>query len=142
MPDLKIDQQSFQEALLDWYDHHARVLPWRALRGQPPNSYYVLLSEIMLQQTTVATVKGFFHRFIEKWPQLADMANANLEEMLVAWQGLGYYSRARHLRKTVQQIHQQGIFPDTVQELKKLPGIGDYGCCHSSDCLSPAGHSC
>jgi A/G-specific adenine glycosylase len=80
----------------------------------------------MLQQTTVATVKGYFHRLIEKWPQLADMAKASLDEVLVVWQGLGYYSRARNLHKTVQQLDQQGFFPQTVQELKQLPGVGEY----------------
>lgn len=123
---MSIDSSAFQHALLDWYDQNARALPWRAKPGQLPNPYYVLLSEVMLQQTTVATVKGYFQRFIEKWPRLEDLAKASLDDLLVLWQGLGYYSRARNLYKTIQQLNQQGIFPQTVEGLKQLSGIGDY----------------
>jgi len=112
--------------MLRWYDQHARTLPWRALKGQQQNPYYVLLSEVMLQQTTVATVKAYFERFIDQWPTLNAMAQASLDEILVAWQGLGYYSRARNLHKALRQLSEQQSFPQAPDDLKKLSGVGDY----------------
>ncbi len=111
----------FSEKLLIWYDKASRTLPWRK---SPPNPYYTWLSEIMLQQTTVATVIPYFHDFLKKWPTLKDLAGASLDDILVAWQGLGYYSRARNLHKCAQELAK--AFPSTKEELLKLPGIGPY----------------
>ena len=117
-------------ALLDWYDRHARDLPWRAPPGSNarPDPYRVWLSEIMLQQTTVAAVTGYYARFIARWPTVGDLAAAPLEEVLHAWQGLGYYARARNLHRCAVAVVQThgGAFPDTVEGLRALPGIGAY----------------
>ena len=119
---------SASDALLDWYDQHARRLPWRALPGCQPDAYRVWLSEIMLQQTTVATVKGYFEAFLMRWPTVADLAAASLDDVLHGWQGLGYYARARNLHKCAQMVagEHQGQFPDTEAALRALPGIGPY----------------
>ncbi len=117
-----------EQQLLDWYDKNHRVLPWRANPGQKPNPYHVYLSEIMLQQTTVPTVVDYFHRFTEKWPTINDLSKASLDDILILWQGLGYYSRARNLYKCVQQIIEShnSIIPKDPNTLIKLSGIGDY----------------
>lgn len=112
--------------VLKWYDNHQRKLPWRAEKGQVPNPYYVYLSEIMLQQTTVATVKDYFERFITKWPTLEALAEASLDEVLVQWQGLGYYSRARNLYAAVKILAKHSRISPDPKALKELPGIGDY----------------
>ena len=114
--------------LLDWYDAHRRALPWRALPGGVPDPYCVWLSEIMLQQTTVATVGDYFRRFLARWPRLEDLAEAELDEVLHAWQGLGYYARARNLHRCAQVLVAEhgGRFPDTEAALRTLPGIGQY----------------
>lgn len=112
--------------ILNWYDIHQRTLPWRAKTGESPNPYYVYLSEIMLQQTTVATVKDYFLRFIQKWPTLQALASASLDEILVEWQGLGYYSRARNLHAAVGILSNFPEIPSVPEKLKQLPGIGDY----------------
>jgi A/G-specific adenine glycosylase len=115
-------------ALLAWYDRHRRDLPWRALSGTRPDPYRVWLSEIMLQQTTVVTVAPYFDRFVTRWPSVSALAAALLDEVLHQWQGLGYYARARNLHacaKTVVAKH-GGQFPDDVEGLRALPGIGDY----------------
>ena len=115
-------------ALLAWYDCHARVLPWRARRGERTAPYRVWLSEIMLQQTTVKAVAPYYVRFLTQWPDVAALAAASLDDVLRAWAGLGYYARARNLHacaKTVADRH-GGVFPDTVDDLRALPGIGDY----------------
>ena len=115
------------DLLLDWYDRHARALPWRAAPGDPPpDPYRVWLSEVMLQQTTVAAVKPYFAKFTEKWPDVAALAAAPEEEVMAAWAGLGYYSRARNLVKCAWQLADIGQFPDTETELRALPGLGDY----------------
>ena len=116
------------EALLAWYDRHARALPWRALPGQPADPYLVWLSEIMLQQTTVAAAAPYFASFRSRWPGVADLAAAPLDEVLTAWAGLGYYARARNLHRCAQVVTQDlsGRFPDSEAELLKLPGIGPY----------------
>jgi A/G-specific adenine glycosylase len=114
--------------LLRWYDHHARSLPWRAKPGERPDAYRVWLSEIMLQQTTVASVKGYFERFLARFPTVTSLAAAPLEEVMRLWAGLGYYSRARNLHacaKVVMEDH-GGRFPDTEAGLLTLPGIGPY----------------
>ncbi len=116
------------DALLAWYDRHRRHLPWRAAPGTRPDPYKVWLSEIMLQQTTVAAAGSYFLRFIEKWPRIVDLAAAPLDEVLKAWAGLGYYARARNLHKCANVIASRyaGEFPRDFAELKALPGIGDY----------------
>ena len=114
--------------LLAWYDRHRRDLPWRARPGTRPDPYRVWLSEIMLQQTTVAAAKGYFARFIARWPTLEALAQAELDEVLHAWQGLGYYARARNLHKCARVLvgEHGGRFPDSEQGLRALPGIGAY----------------
>ena len=116
------------ETLLAWYDRHRRALPWRALPGERMNPYRVWLSEIMLQQTTVAAVKPYFESFLARWPQIEDLAAAELDEVLHAWAGLGYYARARNLHKCAKIVAQDygGRFPDTEYGLAELPGIGPY----------------
>ena len=111
----------FSKKLLAWYDKEKRDLPWR---NKTPNPYHTWLSEIMLQQTTVATVIPYYNEFLEKWPSVQDLAAASLDEVLVQWQGLGYYSRARNLYKCAQALTQ--TFPNKEEELLKLPGIGPY----------------
>src|SRR5690242_13982600 len=114
--------------LLAWYDRHRRDLPWRAKRGARSDPYRVWLSEIMLQQTTVATVGPHFQRFLARWPDLAALAAASLDDVLHAWQGLGYYARARHLHACARRVMEGhgGRFPASEGELRQLPGIGDY----------------
>ena len=116
------------EALLDWYDRHRRRLPWRAPPDTPPDPYRVWLSEIMLQQTTVPVVAGYFQRFLERWPTLEALAQAELDEILHAWQGLGYYARARNLHACAQRLlaDHGGRFPTEEKALRALPGIGRY----------------
>ncbi len=111
----------FSEKLLSWYDHAQRKLPWRS---KVKNPYHTWLSEIMLQQTTVATVIPYFNKFLEKWPTVQDLATSSLDEVLVTWQGLGYYSRARNLHKCATELAR--AFPSTEEDLLKLPGIGPY----------------
>lgn len=121
-------------SLLGWYDANARVLPWRAppdaaSKGlPPPDAYGVWLSEIMLQQTTVAAVIPYYERFLARWPTVASLAAAPLEDVLHAWAGLGYYARARNLHACAQAVVRDhgGRFPATEAELLKLPGIGPY----------------
>lgn len=113
--------------LLEWYDRHARSLPWRAPPGSAPaDPYRVWLSEIMLQQTTVAHAAPYFVRFTERWPTVAALAAADEAEVMSAWAGLGYYSRARNLIACARRVTERGGFPETEAELRRLPGIGDY----------------
>ncbi len=113
--------------LLVWYDRHRRALPWRARPGEVPDPYRVWLSEIMLQQTTVTAVKPYFARFLERFPDVAALAAAPEEAVMSAWAGLGYYSRARNLHACARAVVAEGgVFPDTVEGLRKLPGIGAY----------------
>ncbi|HHB82993.1 MAG TPA: A/G-specific adenine glycosylase [Devosia sp.] len=120
-------------ALLHWYDKNARDLPWRvrpadAVCGTLADPYRVWLSEIMLQQTTVATVKDYYMRFLSRWPHVHDLAGAPLEEILKAWAGLGYYARATNLHACARIVSEQfaGEFPTDAARLQKLPGIGPY----------------
>jgi len=115
-------------ALLAWYDRHRRVLPWRALVGATTDPYRVWLSEIMLQQTTVATVGPYFARFLERWPDVEALAAAPLDRVLQQWAGLGYYARARNLHKCAVVVARDhgGVFPDSEGALLELPGIGAY----------------
>lgn len=114
--------------LLAWYDRHRRDLPWRAPPGQRMEPYRVWLSEIMLQQTTVAAVIPYFRYFLDRWPDVESLAAAALDEVLHAWQGLGYYARARNLHRCAEVVAREygGQFPDTEDNLRKLPGIGAY----------------
>ncbi|WP_284178367.1 A/G-specific adenine glycosylase [Rhabdaerophilum sp. SD176] len=115
-------------ALLDWYDRHRRVLPWRALPGQRPDPYHVWLSEIMLQQTTVETVKPYFAKFLALWPDIRALAAADDQAVLSAWAGLGYYARARNLIACARAVAARpgAAFPETEEGLRALPGIGAY----------------
>lgn len=119
--------------LLDWYDRHHRILPWRTTpseqaRGMRPDPYRVWLSEIMLQQTTVEAVKSYFTAFVARWPTIEAMASASEDDILRAWAGLGYYSRARNLKKCADlvAVKHGGKFSNNAAQLKELPGIGDY----------------
>src|SRR5262245_25311348 len=116
------------EALLAWYDCHRRDLPWRAPPGKRAEPYKVWLSEIMLQQTTVAAAKPFFEAFLSRWPSVAHLSRASGGEVMRQWAGLGYYSRARHLHASAKIVAQKfgGKFPETEAALLDLPGIGPY----------------
>ncbi len=120
----------FAERLLGWYDRSARALPWRIApnSGGEPDPYRIWLSEVMLQQTTVAAVAGYFARFTERWPTVADLAAADDADVMAAWAGLGYYARARNLLACARVVAAEhgGRFPDSEAELRSLPGIGDY----------------
>jgi A/G-specific adenine glycosylase len=118
-------QTVLSDKLLVWYDAHARALPWRMAS---PNPYKTWLSEIMLQQTTVAAVKDYFLKFIGLWPTVHDLAAAQTEDVMKAWAGLGYYARARNLHACSKIVSGElgGVFPSSVVELAKLPGIGPY----------------
>ncbi|WP_029005003.1 A/G-specific adenine glycosylase [Azorhizobium doebereinerae] len=115
-------------ALLAWYDRHRRRLPWRAEAGRRADPYHVFLSEIMLQQTTVKAVGPYFGQFLQRWPEVADLAAAPLEEVLSAWAGLGYYARARNLHACAKAVvaRHGGRFPADEEALLELPGIGPY----------------
>ncbi|MEO0746900.1 MAG: A/G-specific adenine glycosylase [Pseudomonadota bacterium] len=119
--------------LLEWYDRHARDLPWRVAptrlaQGERPDPYRVWLSEIMLQQTTVAAVKSYYERFTSLWPSVMDLANAEDADVMGEWAGLGYYARARNLLKCARVVafEHHGVFPTTRDGLQELPGIGPY----------------
>jgi A/G-specific adenine glycosylase len=121
------------ERLLAWYDRHHRELPWRisptaAKAGVRPDPYRIWLSEVMLQQTTVQAVKPYFAKFLERWPKVTDLAAAPSDDVMAAWAGLGYYARARNLKKCAEAVAADhgGVFPDTEDGLRALPGIGDY----------------
>jgi A/G-specific adenine glycosylase len=119
---------SAAEELLAWYDRYARRLPWRAVAPQRPDPYAVWLSEVMLQQTTVAAVGPYFQAFLQRWPTVRDLAAAPLDDVLSAWAGLGYYARARNLHRCARAVVDEhgGAFPDTEEALRTLPGIGAY----------------
>jgi A/G-specific adenine glycosylase len=114
--------------LLDWYDRHRRRLPWRPPAGERADPYRVWLSEIMLQQTGVKTVGPYFLKFVERWPDVGALGRASQDDVLRMWAGLGYYSRARNLHACAVAVLRDhgGVFPDTEQGLRTLPGIGPY----------------
>jgi A/G-specific adenine glycosylase len=114
--------------LLAWYDRHRRVLPWRPPAGHRPDPYAVWLSEIMLQQTGVKTVGPYFAKFLARWPDVAALGRASLDDVLRMWAGLGYYSRARNLHACAVAVLRDhgGVFPDSEEGLRALPGIGPY----------------
>ncbi|HYB11753.1 MAG TPA: A/G-specific adenine glycosylase [Alphaproteobacteria bacterium] len=117
-----------RRALLTWYDRHRRTLPWRVAAGERPDPYRVWLSEIMLQQTTVKTVAPYFVDFLARWPTVEALAAASLDDVLHAWQGLGYYARARNLHRCAQAVSHDrgGKFPESEEALRALPGVGSY----------------
>lgn len=120
--------RSLRKHLLAWFAEHRRDLPWRAAEGEGGNAYHVFLSEIMLQQTQVATVIAYFHRFIEAFPTVESLAAAEEQRVLRLWQGLGYYRRARNLHAAAKAIvaEHEGVVPRDVVTLLTLPGIGRY----------------
>jgi A/G-specific adenine glycosylase len=121
-------QTTVAATLLDWYDIHARRLPWRAMPGELSDPYAVWLSEIMLQQTTVAAVGSYYRDFLSRWPNVEALAAAPIDDVMKRWAGLGYYSRARILHACAEVVVRDhgGRFPDTEEGLRKLPGIGPY----------------
>jgi A/G-specific adenine glycosylase len=123
-----LDMTVESKAILAWYDKNRRTLPWRAALGSVGDPYHVWLSEIMLQQTTVATVGAYFTRFIQTWPTVQDLAAAALDDVLSAWAGLGYYARARNLHACAKEVTARfgGQFPASEAHLLSLPGIGPY----------------
>jgi A/G-specific adenine glycosylase len=125
--------EALSNSLLNWYDVHARDLPWRVApadrkAGKDPDPYRVWLSEVMLQQTTVASVKAYFERFTLRWPTVHDLAVAKDADVMAEWAGLGYYARARNLLKCARAVvtTHDGLFPDRYDDLLDLPGIGPY----------------
>ena len=116
------EMERFRAQLLTWFDRHRRDLPWR--RTSDP--YAILISEIMLQQTRVATVLPYYERFLTRFPDFQALADASESDLLAHWAGLGYYHRARNLQKAARLICDAGGFPSTIEDLRSLPGIGDY----------------
>ena len=123
-----LSSQAFAAPLLAWYDEHGRTLPWRKKWPELADPYDVFLSELMLQQTVVATVIPYFQRFKELWPSIDDLASCGEEALLKEWAGLGYYARARNLRKAALavSVDYEGNFPQDETSLLALPGIGPY----------------
>jgi len=129
--DEKLHFADFAGELLDWYAHAARELPWRVgpterAEGVKPDPYRVWMAEIMLQQTTVPHATRYFYAFTQRWPRVEDLAAADDADVMGAWAGLGYYARARNLLKCARQVAAAGSWPDTVEGLRALPGIGPY----------------
>ena len=124
----KRDVADLAAELLAWYDRHRRVLPWRAPKGRRADPYRVWLSEIMLQQTTVQAVAGYYRKFLERWPDVRALAAAKQDDVLAAWAGLGYYARARNLHAAARIVATEmgGKFPATAEGLRALPGVGGY----------------
>lgn len=128
---MRDDSIAIAPLLLEWYDNHARDLPWRIgpaarIAGMQPDPYRVWLSEIMLQQTTVAAVKGYFQRFTDRWPDIGALAAAEDADVMAEWAGLGYYARARNLLACARAVVARGGFPRDYAGLIALPGIGPY----------------
>jgi len=128
-----VSPHPLRTALLDWYDANARDLPWRVrpqarAAGTRPDPYRVWLSEVMLQQTTVPHATPYFLKFTTRWPTVADLAAAEDGEVMAAWAGLGYYARARNLLACARAVARDhgGVFPDTEEGLRALPGLGAY----------------
>ena len=113
-------KQDITTQLMEWYGEHARSLPWRAKMGskEQADPYHVWISEIMLQQTRVEAVRGYYQRFLERLPRVADLAQISEGELMKLWQGLGYYNRARNLQKAAQVIMEEygGVFPQKYEE--------------------------
>ena len=120
--------QNISKKILHWYDNNRRELPWRKYISKKQTQYFTLVSEFMLQQTQVKTVIPYFNNFINKISNLKKLANVSEERLMKCWEGLGYYSRARNLKQTAKKIISEfnSNLPSTIEELKTLPGIGDY----------------
>ncbi len=114
--------ERFRGELLDWFRRHRRDLPWR----RTPDPYAIWISEIMLQQTRVATVLPYYERFLQRFPDFESLADAPESDLLAHWAGLGYYYRARNLQKAARLMRERGRFPATFEEIRELPGVGDY----------------
>jgi len=123
-PELRTDRTGFRQQLLRWFRRHGRHLPWRKTR----DAYAILVSEFMLQQTQVATVIPYYDKWLRRFPDFSSLARASQNDVLHAWQGLGYYNRARNLRATAKivQARHGGIFPRDIVTIRKLPGVGRY----------------
>ena len=119
---------NLSKKILSWYDNNKRTLPWRINQKSRKNQYYRILSEYMLQQTQVKTVIPFFNNFVKKIPNLKTLSKSNEKKVLKLWEGLGYYNRAKNLHKTSKILIKKynGQIPESFEEIKKLPGIGDY----------------
>lgn len=123
---MNIKEEHWSSLLLDWFDSHGRELPWRD--ESPRDPYKVWVSEIMLQQTKVETVRPYYDSWMERFPNIKSLAAASQDDVLRQWQGLGYYSRARNLHQAVQEVQAKygGRVPDTKKEVRALKGVGDY----------------
>ena len=117
-----VTTMSFTTTILQWYQKNGRMLPWRQTR----DPYAIWLSEIILQQTRIEQGQPYWQRFIERWPTVDHLAQASEDEVLRLWQGLGYYSRARHLLQAARQVVAMGGFPKDMKALRSLKGVGDY----------------
>ena len=123
-----MNTHNIPKKILYWYDNNKRALPWRKKTSQKQKEYFTLISEFMLQQTQVVTVVPFFKRFIKNLPSLRKLANVEEKKLIKLWEGLGYYSRARNLKKAARLIIDDfdGKIPKDYDKLKSLPGVGDY----------------
>ena len=123
-----MNDKNISKKILYWYDNNKRFLPWRKKISNKQREYFTLVSEFMLQQTQVKTVIPYFNNFIKKIPNLKSLSKVKNETLMRSWEGLGYYSRARNLKKTAIKILKEynGSLPSNIEDLKKLPGIGDY----------------
>ena len=121
-------KENISKKILYWYDNNKRILPWRKTTSEKNKYYYTLVSEFMLQQTQVKTVIPYFENFVKKIPNLKKLSEVNDKKLMKCWQGLGYYSRARNLKKTAKKIFSnfKGNLPNNLEDLKTLPGIGEY----------------
>ena len=119
-----MNQKHFRQQLINWYKAHQRPLPWR----ETSDPYAIWVSEVMLQQTQVATVIPYYHRFMDRFPSARHLAQADLQDVLKLWEGLGYYSRARHLQRAAKEVvsRHNGIIPEDTKTFHSLPGVGDY----------------
>ena len=123
-----MNNRNISNKILHWYDNNKRILPWRKNVSKKQKQYFTLVSEFMLQQTQVKTVIPYFENFIKKIPNLNALSKAKDTKLMKCWEGLGYYSRARNLKKTARKIISNfgGILPSNIDDLKTLPGIGEY----------------
>ena len=123
-----MNNENIPKKILHWYDNNKRILPWRKHVSKKQKQYFTLVSEFMLQQTQVKTVIPYFENFITKIPDINQLAKVNDKKLMKCWEGLGYYSRARNLKKTAKKVVSDfnGILPNNIDDLKRLPGIGEY----------------
>ena len=123
-----MNNQTISKEILHWYDNNKRILPWRKHLTKKKKHYFTLVSEVMLQHTQVKTVIPYFNNFIKKIPEFKDLANVDDRKLLKCWEGLGYYSRARNLKKAAKKIIDEfnGKLPNNIDQLKSLPGVGEY----------------